>query len=695
MTLLAQIFLFILLVMLSNLLNHYINAVPLALIQIGLGLLTAFLFDFELLIPSDLFLLFFVAPLLFNAGRRFPVKQMKHLTWPTIAFSTLLVFVTAFFGGAAIQAFFPALPFAVGIALMSILAPIDHVMIDENIKLVPLPQKILRLVEGESLINEVSGLTAFKFAILAITTGHFSLQEATANFFYSLIAGFIIGYFLINMINIFESWVIEEGINDTIFMTLIQLITPFFIYYVAEHLLHASGGIAVVTAGVLSQNIPLKIRSLIPDLSITRENVWHLAVYLLTGVIFIILGMEFVIAFQHISAPSASFWVTVILCVILAYFIMSLIRFFWTWGYIKLEQRRPYTYDQPWLTALTATLIGSRGAINMASVLSIPLLVDTGQPFPHRDFIIIVAAGVIGLSIIIPPLFVPFLSKRLADSKTAWVTLSHQRGLSLESLEEYEARKRIVLRAIDYLEKVNQNEDQLAILDLLTEYQILSRKIDREIMLLQIEESGSFEEEEEKAVNFALNSEVRHLNQLLIEKEIDQTLYRFFKGNIVRKKQQFKTKRMTFSTRLKQMIVLQFKLDQLVKLFIKKKSEFINEEKIYQVELDCSLKAIADIEKEIAAQTDKKNHYVITLEYLIKEYQNNIERIHLFGAEKMEDYLFELYELHIQALTVERAFIQQLYEEGHISRALAVKLRQFVNYSEISMMGIIHSDEAF
>ncbi|MGX6978227.1 cation:proton antiporter [Vagococcus elongatus] len=695
MTLLAQIFLFIVLVMLSNLLNHYINAVPLALIQIALGLLTALLFDFELLIPSDLFLLFFVAPLLFHAGRRFPVKQIKILTWPTIAFSTLLVFVTAFFGGAAIQAFIPALPLAGGIALMSILAPIDHIMVDENIKLVPLPQKILRLVEGEALVNEVSGLTAFKFAILAITTGHFSMREASANFFYSLVAGFIIGYFLINVINIFESWVIEEGINDTIFMTLIQLVTPFFIYYVAEHLLHASGGIAVVTAGVLSQNTPLKIGNLIPDLLITREHVWHLAVYLLTGVIFIILGMEFVIAFQHVSSPTASFLVTVAFCIILAYLILSLIRFLWTWGYIKLEQRKPYTYDQPWLTALTATLIGSRGAINMASVLSIPLLVDTGQPFPHRDFIIIVSAGVIGLSIIVPPLFVPFLSKRLAGSNTTWVTASHQRGLSLETLEEYEARKMIVSRAIDYLEKVNEKEDQLAILDLLTEYQILSRKIDREIMLLQTENSNGFEDEEEEAVNFALNSEVRYLNQLLIEKEIDQTLYRFFKSNIVRKKQQFKTKKMTFITRLKQMIILQFKLDQLAKLFIKKQSDFINEEKIYQVELDCSLKAIEDIEKEIRAQKDKKNHYVVTLDYLIKEYQNNIERIYLYGADKMEDYLFELYELHVQTLTAERAFIQQLYEEGRISRTLAAKLRQFVNYSEISMMAIIHSDESF
>ena len=137
------------------------------MIQIALGLVIALFWEIKIPLDTDWFLLLFIAPLLFNDGRRFPKRELWQLRGPIFANSIWLVFLTTIVGGYLIYLMIPRLSLSVSFALAAILSPTDPVAVQSISKRVKLPDRILHLVSGESLINDASGLIAFKYAVAA------------------------------------------------------------------------------------------------------------------------------------------------------------------------------------------------------------------------------------------------------------------------------------------------------------------------------------------------------------------------------------------------------------------------------------------------------------------------------------------------------------------------------------------------
>ncbi len=222
------------LVIVSNVLSHYIVSIPVSLIQTALGVGVALIFHLQINLATDWFMLLFIAPLLFNDGRHFPKRELWKLRGPIIGNAIFLVFATILIGGLFMHWLVPAMPLSAGFALAAIIAPTDPIAVQSLAKRVHLPDEVLHLVSGESLINDASGLIGFKYGIAATVTGAFALGDAIGDFFYIAIVGAIAGAVLMIAINFARQWLLQQGINDVILHTILQIMTPFLIYLLVD-----------------------------------------------------------------------------------------------------------------------------------------------------------------------------------------------------------------------------------------------------------------------------------------------------------------------------------------------------------------------------------------------------------------------------------------------------------------------------
>ena len=290
------------LVTISNVLSHYIVAVPVSLIQVALGLGAALFFHLTINLATDWFMLLFIAPLLFYDGRHFPRRELWELRGPIMGNAIFLVFATMLVGGYLIHFLIPPLPLPASFALAAILSPTDPIAVQSLAKRVHLPSGVLHLVSGESLINDASGLIGFKYGIAATMTGAFALGHAVRDFFYVALVGALAGLVLIGLINLSRNWLLQQGLNDVILHTILQVLTPFFIYLIVDEFMHASGVIAVVVAGLMSNTQHNRYVAALPELRIVSERTWDLIVYTLNGIIFLILGIELPVAMRDTIA---------------------------------------------------------------------------------------------------------------------------------------------------------------------------------------------------------------------------------------------------------------------------------------------------------------------------------------------------------------------------------------------------------
>lgn len=216
MHILEAVILLMALVIFSNVVDHFVPAVPVSLIQVLIGLAVAIFTKISIPLETDWFLLLFIAPLLFNDGRRFPKQELWKLRGPILANAIALVFLTTIVGGLLFHVLIPTMPLSVSFALAAILSPTDPVAVQSISKRAKLPEGILHIVSGESLINDASGLIAFKYAVAATVTGVFSLKAAAIDFVYISIMGFVSGIVIIAIILLIENWLYRQGINDVI-----------------------------------------------------------------------------------------------------------------------------------------------------------------------------------------------------------------------------------------------------------------------------------------------------------------------------------------------------------------------------------------------------------------------------------------------------------------------------------------------
>src|SRR5699024_8151698 len=150
---------------------------------------------------TEWFLLAFIAPILFNDGNNFPKRELWKLKGPILGNAIILVIISTLVGGVFVKFLIPRLPWATAFTLVAVLSPTDPIAVQSIAKKAHIPDKLMHLISGESLINDASGLICFKYGVAATVTGMFSLKSATIDFFHISIVGALVGAIMIWIFN--------------------------------------------------------------------------------------------------------------------------------------------------------------------------------------------------------------------------------------------------------------------------------------------------------------------------------------------------------------------------------------------------------------------------------------------------------------------------------------------------------------
>ena len=394
--------------------------VPLPLVQIALGAVIASVVNLGVALKPDIFFLLFLPPLLFLDGWRLSKEGLFRDKWTILELALGLVVFTVVGVGYFINWMIPAIPLAVAFALAAILSPTDPIAVSAIGARVPIPKRLMHILEGESLLNDASGLVCMRFAVAAALTGTFSLVDALGTFLWVAIGGIAIGVCITWFAYLAKYWVSRRFGEETGSQILISLLIPFGAYLLAEHL-HCSGILAAVAAGISMSYVEQR-GQVLAITRVRRNAVWDTVQFTANGIIFVLLGEQLpqivTGAAQVVRDTGHHEPVWLLIYVIAINTALAALRFLWVWTSLRFTLLRATLKAQKltvpgWRLIAATSLAGVRGAITLAGVLTLPLTMNDGSPFPARDLAIFLAAGVIIVSLIAASLRLPYLLRGL------------------------------------------------------------------------------------------------------------------------------------------------------------------------------------------------------------------------------------------------------------------------------------------
>ncbi|MDV3456543.1 Na+/H+ antiporter [Sphingomonas sp. HF-S4] len=396
-------------------------SLPTPLVQIALGAVIGLSVNYRVTLDPQLFLLLFLPPLLFLDGWRIPKDELLKDVSTVVELALGLVLLTVVGMGLFIHWMIPAMPLAVAFALAAVVSPTDPIAVSAIAARVPIPKRMMHILEGESLLNDASGLVCLRFAVAAALTGTFSASGAALNFLWVAGMGLAIGVIVTLAATRAKAWVTKRWGEDTGSQILVSLLIPFGSYLLAEHI-HASGILAAVSAGVTMTFAEIS-RQAMAVTRMRRNSVWDTIQFSLNGIIFVLLGEQLpgILGGARetvaLSGHAEPWWLAVYVIAIVAG--LAALRFVWVWASLKLTILRKRSdaiaiQSPDWRLIAAMSLAGVRGAITLAGVLTLPLALDDGTPFPARDLAIFLATGVIIVSLVIASVGLPMLLKGLA-----------------------------------------------------------------------------------------------------------------------------------------------------------------------------------------------------------------------------------------------------------------------------------------
>ncbi|MCB7037910.1 sodium:proton exchanger [Eggerthella sinensis] len=402
-------------VLASSVIDQLVPKISSPLIQILLGLGIALLASTQIKIELDdkLFLVLFIAPLLYDEAKNIDKGSLWRNRRPVVSLAIGLVVATALIVGFAVNWLVPSISLFAAFALGAALGPTDAVAVASLSKETSISARSKSILEGESLINDASGIVSFQFAIAAAVTGTFSLIDATADFLFSFFGGILMGVVLGYLGNFLVRKVRSWGLENTTFHVLFEVFTPFIVYLVANAL-HTSGILAVVAAGLVNVISPRIIGPSISRMNIVSTSVWRVLTFTLNGVVFVLLGTQLPLAFQGTWESTAVNNDVLIGYVLGLAFLIIAVRFLWILGVEWVHHRRDPESKRFGLENLRSsaimTLGGPKGTITLAVAFTIPYTV------PQRDLMIFMACGVIVVTLLLATFVVPLLAPKKAPT---------------------------------------------------------------------------------------------------------------------------------------------------------------------------------------------------------------------------------------------------------------------------------------
>lgn len=356
-------------------------------------------------IEPEMIFLIFLPPLLYESAWYTSWNDFWKWRRPIGMLAFGLVFFTSIIVAYVSTSMIPGFTLALGFLLGGIISPPDAVAANSVLKNIKVPSRLKTILEGESLINDASSLIVFRFALAAVISGQFSMEQAVGQFFLAAGMGIVVGLAIAHVFYVIHRFLPTTPSIDTA----LTLMTPYFMYMAAEHF-HFSGVMAVVSGGLFLSYRSHEIFSNSTS-RLQAVGVWATITFVLNGLIFILIGLELPVIIENLgnySIPQAisySLVISVIIIIIrLGY--TALIAYVPVW---LGNRKRADPVNPLWKGPLIGGWAGMRGVVSLASALSIPLLMGNGLAFPHRSLILFITFVVILITLVFQGLTLPLV----------------------------------------------------------------------------------------------------------------------------------------------------------------------------------------------------------------------------------------------------------------------------------------------
>ena len=455
-------------------------------------------------LTPDIVFLVFLPPLLYAAAWQTPFHDFKKNLRPIALLAIGLVLVTTLLVGWVAHSIFPGMSWAAAFALGAIISPPDAIAASAVTQRLRVPRRIVVILEGESLLNDASGLVAYRVALAVAAGEHFSVSGAVSQFVIAAAGGVVVGC-IVGLAVI----AIHKRLDEPLIETVVTLLTPFAAYLACESL-HLSGVLAVVCAGLMVRQKASYLFSAATRLHATA--VWDCVVFVLTGLTFIFIGLQMREVVTIIATEEQLVWNS--FCAVLILVVTIVVRLVWVFpaAWIprmlstKLRRRDPIP---PAASLLLIGWTGMRGVVSLAAAMALP------NDFEPRNLILFVVFVVILGTLVVQGLSLPWLVKKLKLS---------DKGPST-SQQELDARLALLAAANLYLDRRKSQGVPTSEIDYLRSH--FRAQADRWLMRLDLDDESILESQSpvcHKAFTGVLTAQRHRLHDLVRESIIEDSL---------------------------------------------------------------------------------------------------------------------------------------------------------------------------
>ena len=394
--------------------------------------------------PQMIFVIF-LPPLLYESAWNTSWKDFWKWRRVIMSFASLIVIVTSCVIAVVSNCLIPDFTLASGFLLGAIISPPDAVSATSVLKSVKIPQRLVTMLEGESLMNDASSLIVFSFAMKTVTSGTFVFTEAASSFVLVTVMGIVTGIAVALVFYAIHRYLPTTPNIDII----ITFITPYAMYLIADEL-HFSGVLSVVSGGLF---LSVRRHSFLSHQSrMQGVNVWEAVAFVLNGFVFILIGLEFPVIIKNLGPDGLKPAITYSAIIAGVLILTRLASTFGSLGFTIFIRRFIKTADdsRDWKAPLILGWAGMRGVVSLAAALSIPIAFHSGVAFPNRNLILFITFSVILVTLILQGLTLPFLIKWV-NMKDPDFTVSYEQQMNL-------VRKKLSLLSLDILDKNYKKE---------------------------------------------------------------------------------------------------------------------------------------------------------------------------------------------------------------------------------------------
>ncbi|WP_406104861.1 Na+/H+ antiporter [Micromonospora globbae] len=390
------------------------TGLPSAALLTLIGILYALLPGPNITLDPHIVLTVVLPPLLYSAALDSSLLAIRKNMRIVVSLSVVLVLVTALAIGWGFHLFVAGATLAAGVAVGAAVAPPDPVAALAVGRRVNLPPKLVTIIQGEGLLNDATALTILSVAVTAAVSGTFSFAAAAGQFVLAATGGLVVGAAV--------AWAVRLArplTRDPLLSNAISLATPFVAFLLGEEL-HVSGVLAVVVAGLIVGHHTPRLASGASRLQ--TSAVWRLVDFLLEGFVFLLIGQQFPNVVRGLRQYDTS---TIVVAVAVSVGVVLLLRPLWLilnqslprWMHTRLGGASDYDDDTPGsarraarearnarrLTGREVVALswsGTRGVISLAAIFTLPLVTDSGEPFPDRDLLLFCAFVVVLVTLV-------------------------------------------------------------------------------------------------------------------------------------------------------------------------------------------------------------------------------------------------------------------------------------------------------